>query len=128
MEDFTNSQLSIGDTVIYMLPNLRKLSYGQIVQTTLKTCQIKDISTGNISTQKHSQLIKALPDKKTTTKTVTAVDTPTYHTLIDSFSILNEIFNRKLVSATDLQAILNFLSLNSPESWFSELENLERTQ
>lgn len=122
MEDFANKQLSIGDTVIYMLPNLRKLSYGQIVQTTLKTCQIKDISTGNISTQKHSQLIKVLPDKRNTTKTVTAVDTPTYHTLIDSFSILNEILNQKLISTTDLQEVLNSLSLNSPENWISELE------
>lgn len=122
MEDFANKQLSIGDTVIYMLPNLRKLSYGQIVQTTLKTCQIKDISTGNISTQKHSQLIKVLPDKRNTTKTVTAVDTPTYHTLIDSFSILNEILNRKLISTTDLQEVLNSLSLNSPKNWISELE------
>lgn len=124
MQDFMQQDLHLGDTVIYMPPHSRKYSFGQIVHLTLKTCQIKDIETGDLSTQRHQQVIKTLPDQKiSATDVITAIDTTTYHTLLDSFCILTEIFNRNLINPEAMKDIFSKISLNNPEKWLkSETE------
>lgn len=118
MQDFMQQDLHLGDTVIYMPPHSRKYSFGQIVHLTLKTCQIKDIETGDLSTQRHQQVIKTLPDQKiSATDVITAIDTTTYRTLLDSFCILTEIFNRNLITPAIMKDIFSKISLNIPEKW-----------
>lgn len=120
-EDFIKQPLQEHDTVVYMPSGTRQLSYGEIIHLMPKLLEIRDIESGKVSSQKHSQVIKIISDQLPnleTSDTIT-ISRSGYETLIDAFSILSYLQNNSVIKSNHIQQAAHDLFLNREETWLN---------